>query len=150
MRLEEEIKQNKDFKNEHQKLIVNIIYTSNWFRQIHVKRLKPYGISPEQFNVLRILRGQHPCCSSNQMIMERMLDKSSNCSRIVDKLKEKKLVDRKENDADRRLVDIAITEKGMKLLSELDAGEADLQKIFERINLNEVKLVNHILDNLRG
>jgi DNA-binding MarR family transcriptional regulator len=150
MRLEEEIKQNKKFANEQQKLIVNIIYTSNWLRLMHMKSLKPFGISPEQYNVLRILRGQSPSCASNQMIMERMLDKSSNCSRIIDKLKDKKLVDRKENKDDRRQVDIVITEKGLDMLKEIDAKEFIGQdKIMKNISAKDAALVNEILDKMR-
>ncbi|MFL5731137.1 MAG: MarR family winged helix-turn-helix transcriptional regulator [Cytophagaceae bacterium] len=150
MKLEDEIKQTKKFASEQQKLLVNIIYTNNWLRLKHMKSLKPYGISAEQYNVLRILRGQHPNCASNQMIMERMLDKSSNCSRIVDKLKDKKLVDRKENKSDRRQVDIVITEKGLAMLKEIDENEfADLDKYLKNISSKDAAIVNEILDRLR-
>jgi DNA-binding MarR family transcriptional regulator len=150
MKLEDEIKQTRKFATEHHKLLVNILYTSNWLRLMHTKSLKPFGISPEQYNVLRILRGQQPNCASNQMIMERMLDKSSNCSRIVDKLKEKKLVDRKENKNDRRQVDIAITEKGLAMLKEIEVNEfAGVEKFLKNISSKDAALVNEILDKMR-
>jgi DNA-binding MarR family transcriptional regulator len=150
MRLEDEIKQNKKFTSEQQKLIVNIIYTSNWLRLMLMKGLKPFGISPEQYNVLRILRGQSPNCATNQMIMERMLDKSSNCSRIIDKLKDKKLVDRKENKNDRRQVDIVITEKGLDMLKEIDAKEFMRQdRMMKNLSAKDAALVNEILDKMR-
>ena len=78
MKIEDEIKQTKKFKSEHQRLLVNIMFTSSWLYRIHGQFLKKFGISPEQFNVLRILRGQHPNCANNQLITERMIDKSSN------------------------------------------------------------------------
>jgi DNA-binding MarR family transcriptional regulator len=151
MKLEEEIKQTRKFSCEQQKMVVNIMYTGNWLRLNSMKSLKPYGISSEQYNVLRILRGQYPNCATNQMIMERMLDKSSNCSRIVDKLKEKKLVDRRENKDDRRQVDIVVTEKGLAMLKEIDnnsefTGE---NKFLKNISAKDAALVNDILDKLR-
>jgi DNA-binding MarR family transcriptional regulator len=150
MKLEDEIKQTKKFPSEQQKLMVNIIYTANWLRMTHMKSLKPYGISSEQYNVLRILRGQHPNCATNQMIMERMLDKSSNCSRIVDKLKDKKLVDRRENKDDRRQVDIVVTEKGLTMLKEIDHdNEFTGQKFLKNISAKDAAIVNDILDRLR-
>jgi DNA-binding MarR family transcriptional regulator len=150
MKLEEEIKQTRKFASEQQKLLVNIIYTSNWLRLIHTKSLKPYGISPEQYNVLRILRGQYPNCATNQMVMERMLDKSSNCSRIVDKLKDKKLVDRKENKDDRRQVDIVITEKGLEMLKEIDNKEfSGEEKFLKDLSAKDAAIVNEILDKMR-
>jgi DNA-binding MarR family transcriptional regulator len=148
MKIEDEIKQNKKFKSEHQKLAVNIIFTSSWLYRNHAQFLKAHSISPEQFNVLRILRGQHPNCANNQLISDRMIDKSSNCSRIVEKLKQKGLVDRKENKNDRRHVDISITKKGLDLLDTIDAREnADILKT--KISAKEAELINNLLDKLR-
>jgi DNA-binding MarR family transcriptional regulator len=150
MKLEDEIKQTKKFSCEQQKMVVNIMYTGNWLRLMNMKSLKPYGISSEQYNVLRILRGQYPNCTTNQMITERMLDKSSNCSRIVDKLKEKKLVDRRENKDDRRQVDIVVTEKGLAMLKEIDdEGFIELNKFLKNISAKDAAMVNDVLDKLR-
>ena len=83
MKIEDEIKQTKKFRSEHQRLVVNIMFTSSWLYRTHGQFLKNFGISPEQFNVLRILRGQHPKCANNQLITERMIDKSSNVCKLA-------------------------------------------------------------------
>jgi len=149
MKIEDEIKQTKKFKSEQQRLLVNIMFTSSWLYRIHGKFLKSFGISPEQFNVLRILRGQYPNCANNQLITERMIDKSSNCSRIVEKLKQKGLVDRKENKDDRRHVDITITQKGLDLLESIDADN-NIDHIKKNITTAEAEQMNDLLDKLRG
>ena len=149
MKIEDEIKQTKKFKSEHQRLVVNIMFTSSWLYRNHGQFLKSYGISPEQFNVLRILRGQHPKCANNQLITERMIDKSSNCSRIVEKLKQKGFVDRKENKEDRRHVDITITQKGLTLLEKIDNENID-NTLKENLSVKEAETLNELLDKLRG
>jgi DNA-binding MarR family transcriptional regulator len=149
MKIEDEIKQTKKFRSEHQRLVVNIMFTSSWLYRIHGQFLKSYGISPEQFNVLRILRGQHPKCANNQLITERMIDKSSNCSRIVEKLKQKGFVDRKENKEDRRHVDITITQKGLTLLEKIDNENND-NRLKENLSVKEAETLNELLDKLRG
>lgn len=149
MKIEDEIKQTKKFKSEHQRLVVNIMFTSSWLYRTHGQFLKSFGISPEQFNVLRILRGQYPKCANNQLITERMIDKSSNSSRIVEKLKQKGLVDRKENKDDRRHVDITITQKGLALLEKIDLENNDFF-LKENISEKEAAQLNDLLDKLRG
>ncbi|MFZ9847535.1 MAG: MarR family winged helix-turn-helix transcriptional regulator [Flavobacteriales bacterium] len=149
MKIEDEIKQTKKFRSEHQRLVVNIMFTSSWLYRTHGQFLKAFGISPEQFNVLRILRGQHPKCANNQLITERMIDKSSNCSRIVEKLKQKGFVDRKENKDDRRHVDISITQKGLALLEKIDETNND-GVLKENLSVKEAENLNDLLDKLRG
>jgi DNA-binding MarR family transcriptional regulator len=149
MKIEEEIKQTKKFRSEHQRLVVNIMFTSSWLYRTHGQFLKSYGISPEQFNVLRILRGQHPKCANNQLITERMIDKSSNCSRIVEKLKQKGFADRKENKDDRRHVDITITQKGLILLEKIDLENND-GFLKDNLTVKESEILNDLLDKLRG
>lgn len=148
-RIEEEIRQN-GFKSEYQKLLINILYTSKWLEYNHQKALKPFGITPEQFNLLRILRGRHPQPATVQYITERMLDKSSNASRLIDKLVAKGFVERKTCPADRRAVDVTISARGMEILSDLDQQEARWLTSLERISLEEASLVNQCLDKLRG
>lgn len=150
MKIEDEIKQNKKFKSEYQKLVVNIAFTSSWLYRIHTQFLKSFGISPEQFNVLRILRGQYPNCANNLLISDRMIDKSSNCSRIVEKLKQKGFVDRKENKNDRRHVDISITKKGLDLLEAIDAKSSDMEIMKDTLSVKEAQEMNELLDKLRG
>jgi DNA-binding MarR family transcriptional regulator len=108
VRLEDEIKQ-PTFQSEGQKAYLNIIFTSGWLSQRQAAAFRPDGITLPQFNVLRILRGQHPKPATVALLIERMLDKTSNASRIVDKLEEKKFVTRTVCPANRRAVDIRIT-----------------------------------------
>jgi len=150
MKIEDEIKQSKKFKSEFQRLAININFTSSWLYRTHSQFLKKYGISPEQFNVLRILRGQHPNCANNQLISSRMVDKSSNCSRIVEKLKQKELVERIENKTDRRHVDISITKKGLDLLSQIDTKSDEMEFLKGNITSEEAKQISDLLDKMRG
>ncbi len=124
MKLEEAIKQ-KMFKTEDERLVINMVYTSGWLNAEQARYFKQFGISPEQYNVLRILRGQQPNPASVSLIQERMLDKMSNASRLIEKLKQKEFVERNACPNDRRQVDVKITDKGMKLLAQIDS-EADL------------------------
>lgn len=150
MKLEDEIKQKK-FKNEFQKLALNIIFTGNWLNSNSIKTFKPFGISPQQYNVLRILKGQHPDAISVNCIAERMLDKNSNASRLVDKLKIKNLVKREVCERDRRQVDIAITDKGIDLLKQMESI-SDLidAKIKSSLSDDEAAQLNLFLDKIRG
>lgn len=149
MKLEQEIQQ-KEFKSEMQKMIVNIIYTSNWISLKFTQALKHYDISMQQYNVLRILRGQKGCPATVNSITERMLDKSSNASRLVDKLKAKELLERRECPNDRRAVDILITEKGLALLRELDKEMAHLEDTMKNLSEEEMRIINDALDKLRS
>ncbi len=149
MKLEDEIKQTKPFKNEMQKLILNISVTSSWLNTMFAEKLKAYDLSPPQYNVLRILKGKHPESYCNQEITQRMIDKSSNATRIVDKLLEKKLVSRTEDKTDRRLVNIKITDKGIKLLGEIDKTPFAERMKLKSFNEEKAKLMNEWLDELR-
>lgn len=149
MKLEQEIKQTKPFKSEFQKLVINIQFTSSWLNARFSKELKNYDLTPQQFNVLKILKGKYPDSYCNQDIAGRMIDRASNCTRIVDKLKSKKLIVRIESKVDRRAVDIKITEKGLELLKEIES-QLQPSKI-KSIPFNEEKarLMNEWLDELR-
>lgn len=149
MRLEEEIKQKK-FKSEHHKLMVNLIYTTNWLMSIHGPLMKQYGLTVQQYNILRILRGQYPNPCTVNLLKERMLDKMSDASRLVDRLLEKGLLERRTCENDRRRVDINITPAGLDLLKKVDEDE---NKLYARMNMlseEEASLVNDLLDKLRG
>ena len=115
MSIETDIKQTLPFRTSYQRVMVNLIYTSNWLTASQMQLLKPFGLTLQQYNVLRILRGQFPDPVKVSDITERMLDKMSNASRLVDKLVAKKLVLRTECPSDRRAVDVVITEKGSGL-----------------------------------
>lgn len=149
MEIGKEIKQSK-FKNEYQKLAINILYTSSWLNTKHSALLKPYGISSQQFNILRILRGQFPKPATVNLLIDRMLDKSSNASRLVEKLRQKKLVERATCPEDRRAVNVIITEKGLELLNQLDKEEGNLHKEMGHITEKEAGQLNNLLDKLRG
>ncbi|MCK6649200.1 MAG: MarR family transcriptional regulator [Bacteroidia bacterium] len=149
MEIGKEIKQSK-FKNEHQKMLINILFTSNWLNAKHAASLKPYGISSQQYNLLRILRGQHPKPASVNLLIDRMLDKSSNASRLVEKLRLKKLVERSVCPEDRRAVNVIITQKGLDLLAELDKNEGNMLKELKNLSEKEAELINSLLDKLRG
>lgn len=150
MKLEDEIKQTKPFKSEVQKMLLNIAFTSSWLNGLIAEKLKPFGISPAQFNVLRILRGKYPECYCNQDITHRMVDKSSNATRIVDKLVEKQLASRTEDKTDRRLVSITITQNGIDLLEQIDAVLDASGNPFNNFNPEKAKLINEWLDELRS
>ena len=149
MKLEDEIVQRK-FQTETHKLGVNIIYTFNWINAFQTKLLKKYGLTPQQFNVLRILRGQHPNIANIKLIRERMLDKMSDASRIVEKLRSKNFLQREISEEDRRACNVTITEKGMNLLAEIDKEDVTFVKLFNHLKPAEIKQLNELLDALRG
>src|SRR3954470_1429734 len=149
MEIGKEIKQTK-FKNEHHKMLINLFFTSNWLGAKHACNLKPYGISSQQFNLLRILRGQHPKPASVNLLIDRMLDKNSNASRLVEKLRLKKLVERTVCPEDRRAVNVVITQKGLDLLNELDKQEGMFIKELKNLSEKEAEQLNSLLDKLRG
>jgi DNA-binding MarR family transcriptional regulator len=149
MKLEEEIKQKK-FKSDYQKLAVNIIFTHGWLMNYQKKFFDKYGITGTQFNILRILRGQHPEPVSVNILRDRMLDKMSDASRLVERLRLKKLLIRNICKNDRRKSDINITEKGLHVLSELDTIDDEFIKLFRTLSENEVNVMNNLLDKMRG
>ncbi len=149
MKLEEAIKQ-KDFKDPYNKAVVNLLYSQSYLVSHQSKLFKPHDLSPEQYNVLRILRGHHPDPITVSSIQERMLNKMSNASRLVEKLKRKGLVNRKECPSDRRQVDITITKKGLSVLEKLDKEVDDFNHNIIQLGENEVEMLNFLLDKLRG
>ncbi len=149
MELEKEIQQ-KSFKNRQAKLAVNLLYSSNWMNAYYQKSFKESGLSYQQYNVLRILRGQYPNYCTLKLIKERMLDRMSDASRIVDKLVAKKYASRNQCPNDRRSVSILISEKGLQLLKELDNLDDSLEVIFKTLTPNEIDELNLLLDKMRG
>jgi|ERR1017187_636576 DNA-binding MarR family transcriptional regulator len=149
MEIGKEIQQAK-FKNEHHKMLINIFFTSGWLSSKHSGSLKPYGISTQQFNILRILRGQHPKPATVNLLIERMLDKNSNASRLVEKLRLKKLLERAVCPEDRRAVNVIITQKGLELLLKLDKQEALFLQELKNISAKEAVQINILLDKLRN
>jgi len=148
MSLEDEIHQRK-FRNEHQKAAINLIYTSNWLNERMKFFFDNYEVTAQQFNILRILRGANEPLSTMQ-IRERMLDKMSDTSRIVDRLVKKGMVQKNIRKTDRRLVDVVISEKGKRLLTELDAKHVEMDAILHRLDETDLKQINHLLDKMRN
>lgn len=149
MNLEDEIK-SKAFKSVYEKLEVNLIFTYNWARDIKGKYFKDINVTPQQYNVLRILRGRYPNPYSTSDIRNRMLDKMSDASRIVDRLLAKGYLDRKSCEKDRRLVDVVINQKGLELLKKMDKNIIASAKEFQNLSRDEVSQLNQLLDKLRG
>lgn len=150
MRIEEAINQ-AVFSSPSQRANINIIYTAGWLNQLTGQVLRPYDISVQQFNILRILRGRKEAPATIKILTERMLDKMSNASRLVDKLKLKGLVDRQECPADRRRVDITITQAGLELLDKASAVmEAEVSQRFSTLTPSEADQLSNLLDKLRN
>ncbi len=149
MSLEEEIHQKK-FRNEFHKLGINLIYTHNWLFARYSDVFRRFGITEQQFNILRILRGAHPEPLQVSTLKERMLDKMSDASRLVERLRIKGLLQRRECAEDRRKVDIMITDEGLNLLKEMDKFENEFDSCFKNIDESEAQTINYLLDKLRG
>jgi DNA-binding MarR family transcriptional regulator len=148
MSIEEEI--NGRFRNEYHKGLINLTYTVKLLSYEFHKSLKSHGLAEPQYNVLRILRGfrsQAPL--SIGFIKERMLDKDSDVSRIVDRLFEKGLLSRKENPDDRRQKLVEITTKGLELLDEMFSCEKKADTLLNNLSMDEVKQLNYLLDKIR-
>lgn len=150
MRIEDELQQKK-FKNEYQKAHLNVLVTASKFTLETSKQLKAFNISVQQFNILRILKGKFPEPATVKELTEKMIDKMSNSSRLVEKLVQKGLVDRQSCASDRRRVDIVITQAGLKLVEEAtEVVEARFSKKNMHITKAEAETLNHLLDKLRG
>lgn len=148
MSIENDIKQKK-FRSAYQRLTINIVYTANWMLYQQMELLREFDLTAQQYNVLRILRGQHPSPMKVNAIADRMLDKTSNASRLVDKLLAKELLVRKSCESDRRAVDVLITGKGLELLKEIDPLVIDLENEMDVITPEEAEMVSKILDRIR-
>ena len=149
MALEDDIRQDK-FENEHHKMAVNILFTGSWLHNLNALRFKPFDITPEQYNVLRILGGRHPKLLMLAEVTTRMLDKSSNATRLVEKLRQKGLVKREICETNRRQVDIIITDKGLSLLTKIDKTTDDWMKTMKNLSRQDAQELNRLLDKLRG
>lgn len=149
MGLEDDIKQEKGFISERYKALINIMYTEGWLRNRTNEILKPFDLTGQQYNVLRIVRGSSPRPMSTSCIRDRMLDKMSDASRIVDRLHKKGLLERKTCATDKRLVDVLITKAGLDLLGQIDGPINDMDKLFSSISEEEAITLNRLLDRLR-
>ena len=149
MKIEEVVKSNVVL-GLSQKAVLNIIYTQNNINERFIEVLKPYDLSNEQYNVLRILRGQKGNPANMCVIQERMLAKTSNTTRLVDKLLLKELVTRKVCKENRRKIEVLITEKGLAILKELDPKVNDYENNFvANLTTNELNQLNELLEKIR-
>ena len=148
--IEEAIQQPK-FSSSIHRTQVNILYTASWLNQISGATLKTYGLSLQQFNILRILRGRAGQPATVKLLTERMLDKMSNASRLVDKLKDKGYVKRQQCPTDRRRVDIVITETGLDVINRAsDEVTRVTDEAFASLTTQEADQLSFLLDKLRG
>lgn len=148
MTLETEINQHL-FRNEYQKSVLNLIYTFNWMNEKLSRKFEPFEVTQQQFNILRILRGAGKPLSTLQ-IRQRMLDKMSDTSRIVDRLIIKGLVKKSVCHEDRRLVDVQLTDKGKKLLQQMDTLNTEFDAVFQNLSPEEAGKLNELLDKIRS
>lgn len=148
MSINKDINQRK-FRSEHQKAMINLIYSYNWLMENTRNHLDKYDLTNQQFNILRILRGAGEPLSTLQ-IRQRMLDKMSDTSRIVDRLVKKGLAQKVVCQSDRRLVDVTISDKGRALLAEMDTQENQWEKLLMNLNESEAVQLNSLLDKLRN
>ena len=146
--LEDELKQEK-FQNEYHKLGINLYHTASWWKLIQGEFFKKVNLTTQQYNILRILRGTKDKKVTLGYISERMIDKNTNTSRVVDKLYKKSLVSRTYDAQDRRKIDLQITDKGLTLLAELDKEMPDLEANLTAISEDEAKTLNSLLEKLK-
>jgi DNA-binding MarR family transcriptional regulator len=147
MGIEQDIQQ-PNFRNEFQKMGINLLFTANWLNEQISKILAEEGVTQQQYNILRILRGSATPLSTLK-IRERMLDKMSDTSRIVDRLIAKELVLKNTCEKDKRLVDITLSPKGLELVDQLDQFNDRIDALLKGINESEAKTMNQILDKIR-
>jgi DNA-binding MarR family transcriptional regulator len=148
MKIEDEIKQ-PNFKSPHQKAVINLIFTAGWLYGQQQNFFKPFGITSQQFNILRILKGQHPKTISATEIKSRMLDRNSDVSRLLDRLASKGLINKQTCPKDKRASDVLITKAGLDLLSELDKKQKDIDRVLA-LSEKEAEELSTLLDKLRG
>lgn len=147
MGIEQDIQQ-ASFRNEFQKMGINLLFTANWLNEQIGKILSEEGVTQQQYNILRILRGSATPLSTLK-IRERMLDKMSDTSRIVDRLIAKELVLKNTCEKDKRLVDITLSPKGLELVDQLDQFNDRIDALLKGINESEAATLNQILDKIR-
>jgi DNA-binding MarR family transcriptional regulator len=138
------------FEDNYHRATVNIVYSYNWLSYVMREHLEKHNLTQQQYNVLRILRGQLPNPATVNLLKERMLDKMSDASRIVDRLVQKSLVTRCTNNKDRRAVDIRISDEGLAILGILDTELKTSDVIRNNMTEEEAAQLSALLDKMRG
>ncbi|GAB3424840.1 MarR family winged helix-turn-helix transcriptional regulator [Niabella aquatica] len=149
MTIEEEMQQSR-FTSAYEKLAFNLIYSNRWLENFLKKHFGEQGLTMQQYNILRILRGSRPAPLSTLQIRERMIDKMSDTSRIVDRLLIKELVTKQTSKIDSRLVEVRITRKGLGLLTKLDEIDRQIADHLGNITEEEAALVSTLLDKMHS
>ncbi len=149
MRIEDEIQSTK-FEDNYHKTVINISYTYGWLNNVLRCQFEKYNLTHQQFNILRILRGQYPKPATINLLKERMIDKMSDASRIVDRLVQKGLVSRCTNTKDRRAVDIRISDAGIEVLTKMDAEFKTKDFLKNNLSEEDAGKLSDLLDKLRG
>jgi DNA-binding MarR family transcriptional regulator len=142
--IEELIKQTK-FRDEKHKAIISILYTANLLNNFHEDYFRQFELTSQQYNALRILRGQHPNPATVNLIRERMMDKMSDASRIVERLRKAGFVERVVSKKDRRAVDVLITQKGLDVLALIDARDEKTDIPARYLSQDEAAELNRLL-----
>ncbi|MCB9195349.1 MAG: MarR family transcriptional regulator [Flavobacteriales bacterium] len=147
--IEQEIQ--SSFENDHQKAVVNILFTANWLKNSNGESLKQFDITLQQYNILRILRGGKDWMAMND-VKSRMIEKSPNATRLADKLIELDYIERKRCDVDRRVVYVKITKKGLNILATIDEQQSliPVETFLQNISPKEAQTLSNLLDKLRG
>jgi len=149
MKIDEEIQTTK-FDDNYHKVTINLTYTYGWMSNLTRGQFEKYNLTTQQFNILRILRGQYPNPATVNLLKERMIDKMSDASRIVDRLIQKGMVSRCTNKADRRAVDIRISDCGLELLAKMDIDFKAKDLLSNNLTEEEAGQLSDLLDKMRG
>ncbi len=149
MKIEKEINQTKPFKSNHHRALINLIFTSNWMSGRIRNQLKPFDVTLQQYNVLRILRGAGKAISTS-CIRGRMVEKMADTSRLVERLCTKGWVNREACCSDKRLVDITISQEGIEMIESIESQVNMIEDITKNLNPQEAKILSELLDKLRG
>ena len=135
------------FKSNRLKAFINLKYTANWLSSMENEYFKLFGISPQQYNILRILRGAGQKMKV-QIVKERMVERAPNATRLMDKLCEKDLISRKRCEEDRRVVYVEITKDGLQLLTDIDNAPERLNLV-DNLSDEEAVQLSNLLDKIR-
>ncbi|GGH20077.1 MarR family winged helix-turn-helix transcriptional regulator [Mucilaginibacter phyllosphaerae] len=149
MGIEEDIK-STNFEDNYHKMVINLAYTSGWINNHMRPKFEKFNLTQQQFNILRILRGQYPKPATVNLLKDRMVDKMSDASRIVDRLVQKGLVSRCTNSRDRRAVDIRISDEGLAILKKMDAELKTKDFFKQNLTEEEAGQLSDLLDKMRG
>ncbi len=148
--IEDAIQQSRAFRNPYHKATVNLIFSGRWIINMHNELFNEFNLTIQQYNVLRILKGQYPKALTIKLIQIRMLDKASDASRVVEGLRKKGLVQREPNAKDHRRADVFITQKGIQLLSSIENRGEEMDGFLSNLDNREITILNDLLDKIRS